>query len=811
MPASNSPWYEAPRSRARVAFDAATAPGDRGAMLRELCRLSGGWLSLGRSGPALRASDRDALQRFGMQLVETDGQEAIILQDPPGTVADLAEALRLDPNLRQVYPRDPADALLLALSPHKHYRAPTQKAAVRALATMPAGSTLLATLPTGAGKSLLFQLAPSLAREPRACIVVIVPTVALALAHCETLESFPGLEQSACIHSGQSPEIRAAIYDRFAYGEIPVLLMSPEVALDAARNLLIQAASPVADKLPGLDAHLTHFVIDEAHIIESWGRTFRPDFQRLRGLVAALREANPELRTLLLSATVNDAARTELLRAYGGEPFLTIEAKVNRYEFDFVHAEAPTAQERDDLFVQLIDHLPRPAIVYTTLVNHAERLHERLRERGYDRMALFTGQMDSSQARLDVVKAWRAGHLDLVVATSAFGMGIDKDDVRTVVHMCVPESPSRYYQEIGRAARDGAQALALMLWTDDCGGRGSDWLQARRLWSDSWLRPEMVRKRWAALLRAAEALGQATWTEGVLRIGAPLDAFHDELKHGDTDYNRDWNRSLLNLLQRAEAITIISIEDRDDKSIWLLDVREPKLLASEGHDDFWEAIANLRHQEREAALRDLEAFREAVDRPSMCASAAIFELVEAGRPLALPCGRCAYCRAERLVPPKPSEIRFQGLDRGWPASPSKVGGVVVVQPERSDGLSDSLLEALAAQGVEQFVVRDEVAETLASRLRDLGLDLGLVSRHSDVLGDWRLSRVSTALVLDDQSPVDRLTDQLTAWRDEAQTPLWVVAASSLRVRGRPIGQALSNRAPLFEAALRRHLQDSVPT
>src|SRR4029077_12240151 len=124
------------------------------------------------------------------------------------------------------------------------------------------------------------------------------------------------------------------------------------------------------NKLPGLNAHLTTFFVDEAHIIESWGRSFRPDFQRLPGLVTALRATNPELRTVLLSATVNDAARYELKRAFGTTEFLPVEAKVARYEFDLVHVRIDTAVDRDALLVELIDRLPRPAIIYTTLVNH---------------------------------------------------------------------------------------------------------------------------------------------------------------------------------------------------------------------------------------------------------------------------------------------------------------------------------------------------------------------------------------------------------------------------------------------------------
>jgi ATP-dependent DNA helicase RecQ len=385
------PWYEIACERARIALSASTEIGDRGAMLRELCRLRGGYLEFNADSDEVRASDLAHLERFGLKRVINGGHQAVMIEDSiDGPQIDyLSDILRVDPSPRQLYPPAAADALLLRYSTFAMYRVPTQKAAIRALATMPDGATLLATLPTGAGKSLLFQLAPSLAREAGACCVVIVPTVALALAHIDSLRQISGLETSECIHGALSRDGRAVIYDAFARGEIPLLVLSPEMALGDARELLIESAQPRESKLPGLNARLTALFVDEAHIIESWGRSFRPDFQRLPGLVDVLRQANPDLRTVLLSATVNDSARAELKRAYGSENFLAVEAKVARYELDLVHTQFDTAAERDAILVEIIDRLPRPAIIYTTLVKHAEALHRAIKARGYERLALL--------------------------------------------------------------------------------------------------------------------------------------------------------------------------------------------------------------------------------------------------------------------------------------------------------------------------------------------------------------------------------------------------------------------------------------
>jgi ATP-dependent DNA helicase RecQ len=138
-------------------------------------------------------------------------------------------------------------------------------------------------------------------------------------------------------------------------------------------------------------------------------------------------QADPMLRMVLLSATLSPAARQELRRAYGRSgAWLEIDARTPRYDLDVVVEAYDTADARLVALDHVIDRAPRPAIVYTTRVEDAGTLHGRLRQRGYERLELYTGEITDSSARRRIVNDWSADKLDLVVATSAFGLGVDK-------------------------------------------------------------------------------------------------------------------------------------------------------------------------------------------------------------------------------------------------------------------------------------------------------------------------------------------------------------------------------------------------
>jgi ATP-dependent DNA helicase RecQ len=313
---------------------------------------------------------------------------------------------------------------------------PGQEEVVRAVLD---GEDVLAVMPTGAGKSLCYQL-PALVRG--GLTVVVSPLIALMRDQVAQLQR-TGVEAGS-LNSANDPAETRRVTDALRDGRLRLLYASPERL----------AAPGMVEQLRR--AGTTLLAIDEAHCVSQWGHDFRPEY----ALLGEARRRLGEVQTIALTATADTATRTDILaRLFGREPRLFV------HGFDRPNlrlAMAAKANSRRQLLAFLASHRGESGIVYCSSRNATLRIAGMLEEAGYRALPYHAGLEAAERARHQDAFLQEDGVI--MVATVAFGMGIDKPDVRFVAHAALPKSIEAYYQEIGRAGRDGLPADTLTLY-----------------------------------------------------------------------------------------------------------------------------------------------------------------------------------------------------------------------------------------------------------------------------------------------------------------------------------------------------------
>jgi RecQ family ATP-dependent DNA helicase len=305
------------------------------------------------------------------------------------------------------------------------------------------GRDLLLVMPTGAGKSLCYQL-PAIGRGGTA--LVISPLIALMEDQAAKLSAL-GL-RVARIHSGlDRAQSRQACVD-YLNGSLQFLFIAPE-------RLRVPGFAEMLQK-----KKLALIAIDEAHCISQWGHDFRPDYRMLGQHLPALRGEEEPAPVLALTATATPTVQADIVTQLGMVQPAKFIHGFRRDNLGIEVVEVPVPQRAGTILNLLVDRERRPAIVYATSRKQSEALAEELSRK--IRAAAYHAGLDA-ETRERVQRAFQAGELEVVVATIAFGMGIDKADIRTVIHAGLPGTLEGYYQEIGRAGRDGALSRTYLM------------------------------------------------------------------------------------------------------------------------------------------------------------------------------------------------------------------------------------------------------------------------------------------------------------------------------------------------------------
>lgn len=443
----------------------------------------------------------------------------------------------------------PGDPFLPVWTGFRDYSSPAQKQAVRAGLYCEPGDVLLVLLPTGSGKSLVALLPALITSEGGGTSIVVVPTVALALDQERALRDqsrahgFADRLPSQLAYVGSMPhEEKTQFQSRIRDGTQRVLFVSPEALIGSFSRSVLESARS------GL---IRYFVVDEAHLVGQWGAVFRPEYQALEGFKRELDSVSPEgkaPRTVLMTATLTEDGLRVLQGVFSPDrPMQVVAGLQLRPEPQYVRVHCISDVERNRRLVEAVDQMPRPLIVYSTTRSSAEDYFALLRGVGYGRLALLHGgSSDSERAR--VVAAWDSSDLDIVVATAAFGVGVNNPHVRSVIHACMPENLDRYYQEVGRGGRDGLASVSLMLFTS------SDIDVAFRINSRRLISVQRGLERWRRMF-----LARRTDHAGSTGGTAVVDVSIDEMPVGvvwDGVETRSWNLRTLNLMARAGIVRL---------------------------------------------------------------------------------------------------------------------------------------------------------------------------------------------------------------------------------------------------------------
>lgn len=484
------------------------------------------------------------------------------------------------------------------LTGFKYFKSIRQKLAVTGVLNMPDGYTTLVSLPTGGGKSLITQTMAY--QKDEGLTITIVPTVSLAMDQVRVAKENIKIAKEneiACYYSDLSIDTKRKILNGIKYRTLRLLFISPEALIK--NELFKQVIDEVNEA-----GHLKNIIIDEAHIVIEWGNFFRVDYQCLEPWRNNLMQNNVQLKTILLSATFERNTVNLLKSMFSkGDKWLEIRCDSLRREPRFELVTASSWKDKNKKTEELLRCLPRPMIVYVTRPDQAEKVKEMAIQIGITNVETFTGKTKSDE-RSRIIDEWSLNEFDLIIATSAFGVGVDKSDVRTVLHLYVPDNPNEYYQELGRGGRDGLPSLSVM-----CIYPNED-IDSAFAMTDKVLSPDKILGRWESMLNSPTSKRyNDTYT---------LDT-SVKPKYNSKDYAEDtskvdqnWNIYVILLLRRYDLINITDmvVDSSSQKYFIRVSIVDDRLLQITS--DTVSLIDEVRDKEWKKNEREFKVMRQAI-------------------------------------------------------------------------------------------------------------------------------------------------------------------------------------------------------
>jgi len=509
------------------------------------------------------------------------------------------------------------------------------------------GRDTVVVMPTGSGKSGIYQVPALLLDGPT---VVVSPLIALQRDQVAGLlargEGAGGAVQA---NSAQSEAERERAFSALRAGEVEFLFLAPEQLAKAEVLEQLVAAEP------------SLFVVDEAHCISSWGHDFRPDYLRLHTAIDRL--GHPPV--LALTATASPPVRAEIVSRLRLDDPVEVVQGFDRPNLHLsVQSFREDEQKREAVVLRAMGEA-KPGIVYTATRKSAEEYAAALGEYGIDAAAYHAGMKASDRERVQA--RFMAGEVDVVVATTAFGMGIDKADVRFVLHADIPDSLDSWYQEAGRAGRDGEPASAVLFY------RPED-LGLRKFFASGAPDETALRKVATLVAHAGSAV-----EPGVLA---------DEMDVAPTRLS-----GLVNLLEQVGAVQV-----RSDGAIDAGDDVDPRDAAAEAVE-----VAESHKRVEQSRVEMVRGFAETTG----CRRQ--FVLGYFGEVLDEPCGHCDTCEAGTATDQPDAEDSPYGLQSRVRHSEWGEGVVMRYEGDRivvlfeEVGYKTLLLRAVADRGLLEAV------------------------------------------------------------------------------------------------------------